>query len=219
MFTPKDYKSLYCFMIVAVVLSVILSGCAFPVKPSASLIPTPETATCETEINRTAWIAPVEVTALGRRERADIQERLTKSIRDYIADANCFHDVRGISEQTANIGQTDVVLKFVFDRYKVQEGLHPEFIPLAVVTLTVWIWVGGDIYYDETDFSATLTVLDSSYQQITHVSAEHNQKEHYSYYDYGKKTPVRTGYLKPGQARAALVKELLDKALPALRGL
>ena len=215
MFRTHVCGARHYFVIVIAGLCVILSGCESSIQPSASVITTPETSACKTKISRAVWIAPVEVTDLDRGKHGDIEERLTENIRKYIADANCFGEVR---EQTASPGQTDIILKFLFDRYEVDHGSHPEFIPLAIVTFTVWIWVGGDMYYTEADFSATLTVSDSSDRQIAKVSAKHNYKEHYSFYNLAEQTPARTGYLLPGRARAALVKQLLAKAMPALKG-
>jgi hypothetical protein len=218
MFRKNVCRAEQYFVIIIAGLCVILSGCESSLQPTASVLPTPETSACKARINRAVWIAPVEVTDLDRSKHGDIEGRLTGNIRKYIADANCFGEVRQVSGQTAGPGQTDIILKFVFDRYEVDHGNHPEFIPLAIVTFTVWIWVGGDMYYNETDFRATLTVSDSSGRQITNVSAKHNHKEHYSLYNMAERTPALTGYLLPGQARAALVKELMDKAMPALKG-
>ena len=218
MFRTNVYGAGQYFAIIIAGLCVIVSGCESSLQPSASVISTPETSACKTRINRAVWIAPVEVTDLDRSKHGDIEGRLTENIRKYVSDANCFAEVREASEQTAGPGQTDIILKFLFDRYEVDHGTHPEFIPLAIVTFTVWIWVGGDMYYTEADFSATMTVSDSSDRQITSVSAKHHYKEHYSFYNLAEQTPARTGYLLPGQARAVLVKQLLDKAMPALKG-
>lgn len=217
MCSANSHKSTLRLEILALCICSVLAGCSQKLAPTASVIPTTELGGCVAKIDSIAWISEVKVTDLRGDKRAAIEKRLGPNIRDFVDERGCFQEVHLISEKTGEAGKEDLFLNFVFDRYRSETGIHPLGIPLSLVTLTIYVWVGGPLWYDSSEFSATLNVEDVSGRKIIRVSDQHRWRENYSFYKAGQQTQARAAYLKPGEARAVLIQKLLDEAIPEIK--
>lgn len=216
MLSIRGYRSILCHVIFAVAICIVFAGCE-SMTPTSSIIPSSQPPQGTDRLNSTAWISSVKIADLDDDERVEIEKRLTSNICKYIAGIGYFNEVCLLSNKACEFGKDDLILNFEFDRYRVKWGIHPAYFPAALLTATLYIWFGGPIICDNSHFSATLIVQDSLHQKITQVSGEERQKENYGLYSAGKGTPTRTAYLKPRQARAALIEKLLNKALPQVQ--
>ncbi|NMY71863.1 hypothetical protein [Pseudomonas sp. WS 5414] len=155
---------------------------------------------------RTAQIADVQVTAPGIDEatRTAISRSLTAQLTPYVKSAGYF---RQLSEFPTRLGEEDVVLKFNMTSLKGHRAPHPGYLPGALLTLTVWIWVNGPIYVDSFDLAGELSIVDRNGQEL--ASAKEQLKFERNVGLYGRE------YWAPTQGARQLnelVAKLLDNA-------
>ncbi|WP_047336578.1 hypothetical protein [Pseudomonas protegens] len=159
---------------------------------------------------RTAQIADVQVTAPGIDEatRTAISRSLTAQLPPYVKSAGYFHQ---LSEFPTRLGEDDVVLKFNMTSLKGHRAPHPGYLPGALLTLTVWIWVNGPIYVDSFDLAGELSIVDRNGQEL--ASAKEQLKFERNVGLYGRE------YWAPTQGAKQLnelVGKLLDNATARL---
>lgn len=120
---------------------------------------------------RTAQIADVQVTAPGIDEatRTAISRSLTAQLTPYVKSAGYF---RQLSEFPTRLGEEDVVLKFNMTSLKGHRAPHPGYLPGALLTLTVWIWVNGPIYVDSFDLAGELSIVDRNGQELANAKEQ-----------------------------------------------
>ncbi len=155
---------------------------------------------------RTAQIADVQVSAPGIDEatRTAISRSLTAQLTPYVKSAGYF---RQLSEFPTRLGEDDVVLKFNMTSLKGHRAPHPGYLPGALLTLTVWIWVNGPIYVDSFDLAGELSIVDRNGQEL--ASAKEQLKFERNVGLYGRE------YWAPTQGAKQLnelVAKLLDSA-------
>ncbi len=155
---------------------------------------------------RTAQIADVQVSAPGIDEatRTAISRSLTAQLTPYVKSAGYF---RQLSEFPTRPGEDDVVLKFNMTSLKGHRAPHPGYLPGALLTLTVWIWVNGPIYVDSFDLAGELSIVDRNGQEL--ASAKEQLKFERNVGLYGRE------YWAPTQGAKQLnelVAKLLDNA-------
>lgn len=155
---------------------------------------------------RTAQIADVQVSAPGIDEatRTAISRSLTAQLTPYVKSAGYF---RQLSEFPTRLGEDDVVLKFNMTSLKGHRAPHPGYLPGALLTLTVWIWVNGPIYVDSFDLAGELSIVDRNGQEL--ASAKEQLKFERNVGLYGRE------YWAPTQGAKQLnelVAKLLDNA-------
>ncbi|CAM3780210.1 hypothetical protein ABE525_12415 [Pseudomonas wadenswilerensis] len=140
----------------AIIATLSMTGCVSynvtgplgaPQHPAASTSP------------RTAQVADVAVTAPGIDEatRKAISRSLTAQLDQYVEAGKYFKQV---SEYPTRLDEQDVMLKFNMTSLKGHRGPHPGYVPGALLTLTVWIWVNGPIYVDSFDVAGDLVIED-----------------------------------------------------------
>lgn len=187
----------------ALIATLALSGCvSYSVTGplGAPLHPAPISSP------RTAQIADVQVTAPGIDEatRTAISRSLTAQLTPYVKSAGYF---RQLSEFPTRLGEEDVVLKFNMTSLKGHRAPHPGYLPGALLTLTVWIWVNGPIYVDSFDLAGELSIVDRNGQEL--ASAKEQLKFERNVGLYGRE------YWAPTQGAKQLnelVAKLLDNA-------
>ncbi|MDF2399092.1 hypothetical protein GWQ44_26400 [Pseudomonas sp. 3MA1] len=155
---------------------------------------------------RTAQIADVQVSAPGIDEttRTAISRSLTAQLTPYVKSAGYF---RQLSEFPTRLGEDDVVLKFNMTSLKGHRAPHPGYLPGALLTLTVWIWINGPIYVDSFDLAGELSIVDRNGQEL--ASAKEQLKFERNVGLYGRE------YWAPTQGAKQLnelVAKLLDNA-------
>ncbi|BAO62068.1 MULTISPECIES: hypothetical protein [Pseudomonas] len=159
---------------------------------------------------RTAQIADVQVTASGIDDatRTAISRSLTAQLTPYVKSAGYF---RQLSEFPTRLGEEDVVLKFNMTSLKGHRAPHPGYLPGALLTLTVWIWVNGPIYVDTFDLAGDLSIVDRNGKEL--ASAKEQLKFERNVGLYGRE------YWAPTQGAKQLnelVAKLLDNATARL---
>lgn len=159
---------------------------------------------------RTAQIADVQVTASGIDDatRTAISRSLTAQLTPYVKSAGYF---RQLSEFPTRLGEEDVVLKFNMTSLKGHRAPHPGYLPGALLTLTVWIWVNGPIYVDSFDLAGDLSIVDRNGKEL--ASAKEQLKFERNVGLYGRE------YWAPTQGAKQLnelVAKLLDNATARL---
>lgn len=135
-----------------------------------------------------------------------MEDSLRGNILSYIQDSGYFTEVDTLP---GKIGENDLVLDFQFDHFLQERSIHPAYFPAALLTFTVYIWVGGPIVIDESDLSGTLTVKDSNSQILTKITSAVKEKHNLSLY-----TDKFKGSLED---RTILIRDLLKKAIVELR--
>ena len=105
------------------------------------------------------------------------------------------------------MGEQDVTLKFNMTALKGHRAPHPAYVPGALLTLTIWIWVNGPIYVDSFDVAGDLVIVDRDGKEL--ASAKESIKfEHNVGLYSGQYWAPSMG----GQQLTKLVTQLLDTA-------
>jgi hypothetical protein len=88
----------------------------------------------------------------------------------------------------------------------------PYYFPAAFLTLTLYIWFGGPIMYDELDLAGALQIKTADGRVVGESQAKYRKS--------GRKNLYSEGYLNPSseKERTDLIKKLLDDATTSLKG-
>ena len=120
---------------------------------------------------RSAQIADVAVTAadVNDANKTAISRSLTVQLNQYVRTAGYFKQV---TEYPTRLGENDVSLKFNMTSLKGHRGVHPAYVPGALLTLTIWIWVNGPIFVDTFDVAGDLTIVDREGKALASAKQE-----------------------------------------------
>ena len=120
---------------------------------------------------RIAQIADVAVTApdVNDATRTAISRSLTAQLNQYVQTGGYFKQV---TEYPTRLGENDVLLKFDMTSLKGHRGVHPGYVPGALLTLTLWIWVNGPINVDSYDIAGSLTIVDRDGKELAAAKEE-----------------------------------------------
>jgi hypothetical protein len=120
---------------------------------------------------RIAQIADVAVTApdVNDANRTAISRSLTAQLNQYVQTGGYF---KQITEYPTRLGENDVLLKFDMTSLKGHRGVHPAYVPGALLTLTLWIWVNGPINVDSYDVAGNLTIVDRDGKELAAAKEE-----------------------------------------------
>jgi hypothetical protein len=138
---------------------------------------------------------------------SESQRQLTLAIEVYVHDAGYFSRVNLLPGEPA---RDEYVLSFDFDRYQVRRAVHPMYFPLALLTLTIYIWVGGPIYRDVAHYSASLSVADTAGRSLVHCVDHVDHEGNVSLWSPRYALPSST------EERTRLVRTLLEQAVSGL---
>nr|WP_218173043.1 hypothetical protein [Pseudomonas veronii] len=159
---------------------------------------------------RSAQVADVTVSAadINDANKTAISRSLTAQLNQYVSTAGYFKQV---TEYPVRLGEQDVLLKFNMTSLKGHRGIHPGYVPGALLTLTVWIWVNGPIYVDTFDVAGDLVIVDRDGKEL--ASAKHEVKFERNVGLYGREYWAPTMGAKQLNE---LVAQLLDTATAKL---
>lgn len=120
---------------------------------------------------RSAQIADVTVNAadINDANKTAISRSLTLQLNQYVRTAGYFKQV---TEYPVRLGEQDVSLKFNMTSLKGHRGVHPGYVPGALLTLTIWIWVNGPIYVDTFDLAGDLVIVDRDGKELASSKQE-----------------------------------------------
>ncbi|KAF2408792.1 hypothetical protein ACMSI6_10925 [Pseudomonas antarctica] len=159
---------------------------------------------------RSAQIADVAVNAadVNDANKTAISRSLTAQLNQYVRTAGYFKQV---TEYPTRLEENDVVLKFNMTSLKGHRAPHPAYIPGALLTLTIWIWVNGPIYVDSFEVAGDLVIVDRNGKEL--ATAKEDLKFEHNVGLYGRE------YWAPSmgaQQLNTLVAQLLDTATAKL---
>jgi len=159
---------------------------------------------------RSAQVADVTVSVadVNDANKTAISRSLTAQLNQYVSTAGY---VKQVTEYPVRLGEQDVSLKFNMTSLKGHRGIHPGYVPGALLTLTVWIWVNGPIYVDTFDVAGDLVIVDREGKQL--ASAKHEVKFERNVGLYGREYWAPT---MGAQQLTKLVAQLLDSATAKL---
>ncbi|MBC8982709.1 hypothetical protein [Pseudomonas lurida] len=126
---------------------------------------------------RSAQVADVRVNDADVNEanKTAISRSLTAQINQYVRTAGYFKQV---TEYPVRLGEHDVTLTFNMTSLKGHRAPHPAYVPGALLTLTIWIWVNGPIYVDSFDVAGDLVIVDRDGKELASakesIKFEHN---------------------------------------------
>lgn len=87
--------------------------------------------------------------------RRTVGANLTEQIGQHVERGEYFERLISFP---AKVEGDDVVLKFNFSSLEGKRTPHPGYVPGALLTLTMWIWVNGPIYVDKYDLVGDLQI-------------------------------------------------------------
>lgn len=184
----------------ASIASLALTGCvsftpAGPISPPEQII--------EHSLPGSAMIKDVKVTdqRIDEKTRRNIGNQLTAQISQHIEKGEYFKQVISFP---AKLDEQDVQLQFDFSSLKGKRTPHPAYVPGALLTLTIWIWVNGPIYVDKYDLAAELQILDSEGRQLALSQKKLVVDKNTGLWDYDYMFP------SGGQQLTELVEQLLE---------
>lgn len=159
---------------------------------------------------RIAQIADVAVTApdVNEATRTAISRSLTAQLNQYVQTGGYFKQV---TEYPTRLGENDVLLKFNMTSLKGHRGVHPGYVPGALLTLTVWIWVNGPIYVDSFDVAGNLVIVDRDGKELAAAKEEVKLERNVGLYGREYWAPTMGA-----QQMNQLVAQLLDSATTRL---
>jgi hypothetical protein len=131
---------------------------------------------------RTAQVADVVVSApdVNDATRTAISRSLTAQLNQYVQTGGYFKQV---TEYPTRLGENDVLLKFDMTSLKGHRGGHPGYVPGALLTLTLWIWVNGPTHVDTYDVAGNLSIVDRDGKELAAAKEEIKLKHNIGLYD------------------------------------
>jgi hypothetical protein len=196
--------------LLALSMSLSLTGCIsfHPLGPVGE----PDKASSITSAH-VAQVADVVISAPGLNDdvRKNTSRVLTEQISHYVESAGYYKDVITFP---AKLGEKDVLLKFNLTSLNGRRTPHPGYVPGALVTLTIWIWVNGPVYVDTYDLAGELTIEDRDGKTLAKTAEKLNVDHNVGIYD--------TDYMAPGlgsKQLRELIAKLLDTATTQLNTL
>ncbi len=122
----------------------------------------------------------VDAPRLNDTRRALVSQQLTDQVSRYVAQTDYFNQVITFPTKA---GDKDVVLKFDFTSLYGHRAMHAGYLPGALLTLTIWIWVDGPIYVDTFDLAGSLTIEDTHGKVLAKTEQQVNLKRNVGLYD------------------------------------
>lgn len=111
------------------------------------------------KFNRNVWIENVGIEGFSDD---DVYVKMTREgmslrIADYLRKHYRFKSVRLLPGRVQN---DDVIFKFEFIEYNTHIATWPIAVPLSILTLTIYNWLGGTVQHEKINYKARLTVYE-----------------------------------------------------------
>lgn len=161
-------------------LSLALTGCV-SFTPAGPIGPPSQIA--EHSLPAGAMLKEVLVSdqRLDDTQRRNISNQLTSQIAQHVERGEYFQRIISFP---AKLDEQDVQLQFNFSSLKGKRTPHPGYVPGALLTLTMWIWVNGPVYVDKYDLAAELQIIDSTGKQLALSRKNLVQNQNTGLWDY-----------------------------------
>jgi hypothetical protein len=148
--------------LVAALLSLSLTGCVSftpagpigdPLQPASFTQP------------RAVMVDDVQISdsKINENLRKTLSSQFTEQLSNRIERGEYFAKVISFP---ATLVEQDVLLNLNLTSLRGKRTPHPAYLPGALLTLTMWIWVNGPIYVDKYDLAGELTISDAHYKLL-----------------------------------------------------
>jgi hypothetical protein len=97
--------------------------------------------------------------------KVSLEENLTLNIKDYLQKGNYASNII-LFNQVDDTKLKNKILSIKFNNYIHERKPHPDYFLYAFITLTFYIWLGGDIYADEANYACEIKLLDNNEKTI-----------------------------------------------------
>lgn len=156
---------------------------------------------------QTVWLRPVEVADpdYPAADRDRTGRALTMSFRRYLEALEACH-VAGILPAARAEGDHELALRF--HRLRIERKPYPAYFPLAIATLTLYIWANGTMVVDRSDVAAELVVYDREGVEVARFESAVSSERHLGYYD--------TALYSGAESRTRVVSDLVSQYLAYL---
>lgn len=181
----------------------VISGCVSTIRSGLG-----DATPVSNTIDKKVWLSKVEILDLSGEDKSIAEESFTLNLLEYLQEGRYFKEVNLLP---GKVGEDDLILRFRFDRFKEKYGVHPAYFPGALLTATLYIWVGGPCATMSSNLSGKLIVEDSHGSLITKVNYEVKGKRNFSIWTASEQGDF---FSKP---RTLIIKELLDRACATLQ--
>lgn len=141
----------------AALLSLSLTGCV-SFTPAGPISEPAQKASSSRQEAVLVDKVVVSDTSISEAVRGNLSSQFTEQLNKRMERGEYFREVISFP---ATLGEEDVLLKLEFSSLKGKRTTHPGYIPGALVTLTMWIWVNGPIYIDKYDLVGALSFEDA----------------------------------------------------------
>jgi len=198
------FPELLLLRICLVLCLLALSGCV--TLPAGTGLNAPIHS--ENALPRKAWIGTVKIADDSVKNRPVVEDSLRGNIMTYLQEGGYFLET---SSLPGKVAADDLVLDFRFDHYIQKRTPHPAYFPLALVTMTFYIWFGGPIFVDESSLSGVLEIHNGSGKSIGNVISQLHEEHNVSLWspEYALPSGIK--------ARTSLIQELISKASTDIR--
>ena len=179
-------------------LLLLTSGC---LSLAADTSFAPPGGTRLATLSSRAWLAPVEINDPRFGGSRDIVvPSLTTNIRRYLSETQQFSSV-GILPGA--VEDRDLVLRFEFDAFRSDLSLYSLYVPAALLTATLYIWLGGPVWVAEQNVGASLRVEDGSGRVLGEFERSASGSDYISFWD-----PFPTGQAIRTEVLRGIVEEM-----------
>ena len=160
-------------------------------------------------IKKKAWLSKVIMHDPSINYPNTVEESFTLNLLEYLGERKYFQNV---SLLPGKLEKEDFVLYLEFDHFQQRRAPHPAYFPAAILTLTLYIWFGGPIYVDSSDFSGRIKIEDFDGNQISEAEAKLKVENNVSIWS--------SNYILPSsgiELRTQIINDLMNKAVGKLK--
>jgi hypothetical protein len=136
-------------------------------------------------------------------DKSAIEENLTLNLKNYLERGKYFEKVVLFTEKDSYLENKS--FQFYFDTYAIKRKPYKWYFPLAIITLTMYIWFGGTITIDEVQMSGGLEVKDSKNNKVFITKKEIFEEREINLYSSEVSSPNSTS------ARGKFFFEILEE--------
>jgi hypothetical protein len=114
----------------------------------------------KTIVSTRIWLDKITISVSPQEDlvRGAIEEAFTLNVLEYCRGRGFLN----ISTLPGRVQQDDLIIRISFPKYSHYGQIDPWYFPLSLVTLTGYIWFGGNIVYDEFEYDCEIKIFDSA---------------------------------------------------------
>ncbi|HMV42571.1 MAG TPA: hypothetical protein PK079_20585 [Leptospiraceae bacterium] len=176
----------------------LLIGC-ISLPPSATLL---DPVKQQNTIPEKVVIEKTNIPELSDRYRKATEDNLTMNWKDFLVKGNYFEKSILFTDKPEDWTNYKNI-QLHFSKFSQERTIDPWYFPLALVTLTIYIWIGGGVSIDTGIYNASLLVKDEKGKVIYQVSKEKMEERSINIYNRYSMTSF-------AEVKTKLITELLE---------